>query len=113
MTGGPTPGAPSAAEPPRDPGAQPERTWLAWRRTTLTCAVSVALTARVALEDPSSIAVVAACLGALAWVALLLTAHRRIGGLARPRPGTMGAAETMGTLVCVLVLVGVGGMMLL
>ncbi|MBE9499337.1 MULTISPECIES: DUF202 domain-containing protein [Streptomyces] len=102
-----------SGEPPRDPGAQPERTWLAWRRTTLTCAVSVALTARVALADPSGPAVAAACLGALAWVGLLVTAHRRIRALSRSRPRTMGAAQTMGALACVLVLVGVGGMMLL
>ncbi|MBO8193121.1 DUF202 domain-containing protein [Streptomyces oryzae] len=96
----------------RDPGAQPERTWLAWRRTTLSCAVSVALAARVALAEPSGLAVVAAGLGALAWVGLLVTAHRRIGALAQARPGTMGAAQTAGTLLCVLVLIGVGGMML-
>ncbi|MGP3988779.1 DUF202 domain-containing protein [Streptomyces sp. 3N207] len=106
-------GVPHDPEAGRDPGAQPERTWLAWRRTTLTCAVSVALAARVALAQPSGPAVAAAALGALAWVGLLITAHRRIGGLSRARPGTMGAAETLGTLVCVLVLVGVGGMMLL
>ncbi|MBO8185577.1 DUF202 domain-containing protein [Streptomyces spirodelae] len=100
-------------EPPRDPGAQPERTWLAWRRTTLTCAVSVALTARVAVERPSGLAAGAACLGALAWIGLLVTAHRRIRRLSRPRPETMGAAETVGTLACVLVLIGVGGMMVL
>ncbi|MDJ1134400.1 DUF202 domain-containing protein [Streptomyces iconiensis] len=97
---------------PRDPGAQPERTRLAWRRTTLTCAVAVALAVRVAVVRGTAVAVLAAALGALAWLALLLGAHRRIGRLAETQPVTMGAAEVRGTLICLLVLIGVGVMLL-
>ncbi|WP_369201534.1 DUF202 domain-containing protein [Streptomyces sp. PU-14G] len=97
---------------PRDPGAQPERTWFAWRRTTLTFAVSVALAARVAVEHRSGPAVAAAACGVLAWLGLLLTAHRRIGVLSAARPAPLGAVQVMGTLVCVLALVVVGGLLL-
>ncbi|UNS96202.1 DUF202 domain-containing protein [Streptomyces tubbatahanensis] len=112
----PTPGGVPADErdepAPRDPGAQPERTWFAWRRTTLTFAVSVALAARVAVEQRTGTAVAAAAVGVLAWLGLLLTAHRRIGALSGARPSPMGAAQVMGTLVCVLVLVVVSGVLL-
>jgi hypothetical protein len=72
----------------------------------------MALAVRVATAEPTGRTVVAAGLGALAWVGLLITAQRRIGGLSAARPGQLGSAEVVGTLVCVLVLVGVGGMLL-
>lgn len=102
-----TPGRPA-----RDPGAQPERTWFAWRRTTLTYAVAVALAVRVAVVEGSALAVLAAALGALAWLGLLLTAHRRIRRLSEARPAAMGATEVRGTLASLLVLIGVGVMLL-
>lgn len=110
MSGGT--GAREGAGPARDPGAQPERTWFAWRRTTLTYAVAVALAARVAIVEGSALAVMAAALGALAWLGLLVTAHRRIRGLAQARPAVMGTAEVRGTLASLLVLVLVGVMLL-
>ena len=118
--GGPeAPGGPSGPDTPdrsvplgRDPGAQPERTWFAWRRTTLTFAVAVALAARSTLRDGTAATVLAACVGALAWLALLVTAHRRIGALSVPRPAAMGARELGGVLLPVLVLIVVGVMTL-
>lgn len=107
-----TPPEPVCETPPRDPGVQPERTWLAWRRTTLTYAVSVGLAARVAVAEHSATAVAAAALGAVAWAALLLTAQRRRRGLAVRQPAPMDAVQVIGTLASVLVLIVVGGMLL-
>ncbi|WP_405803123.1 DUF202 domain-containing protein [Streptomyces sp. NBC_01187] len=105
-------GEPEPGDPVRDPGAQPERTWFAWRRTTLAFAVAAALAARSALRDGTTVAVLAACLGALAWLAMLMTAHRRIGALSSARPAAMGARELGGVLLPVLVLIVVGVMTL-
>ncbi|MEE1929224.1 DUF202 domain-containing protein [Streptomyces sp. TRM 70351] len=104
--------APGAA---RDAGAQPERTRLAWRRTTLAYAVACALFARqvLAREDAGpavSAAVLAAGLGAglvLAWLA-----RRRGHGLTAPRPAPLalpGAALAAG---CTVTLAMVGMVML-
>ncbi|MDT0345420.1 DUF202 domain-containing protein [Streptomyces litchfieldiae] len=85
-----TVGARGNAEPPaRDPGAQPERTRLAWRRTTLTFALVVVLAARGLVVEgghrgPETVAV---ALAALLWVAFLAVAHRRLRALTEARPG--------------------------
>ncbi|RKN43834.1 DUF202 domain-containing protein [Streptomyces hoynatensis] len=71
-----------------DPGAQPERTRLAWRRTTLTFAVVVLLAARVLVVSdgvPARRAVWIALL-ALVWTFFLGVAHRRMEALTRDRP---------------------------
>jgi hypothetical protein len=68
-----------------DPETQPERTRLAWRRTTLTFALVVVLAVRevVVLEDSrTGLAFMAVSLDALAWVAFLILTHRRIRALA-------------------------------
>ncbi|MFJ5739028.1 DUF202 domain-containing protein [Streptomyces microflavus] len=73
----------------RDPGLQPERTRLAWRRTTLSATVVALLAGRQALHSGATpAALVAVALSAGAWLGFLLVAHRRVGrmGVARPEP---------------------------
>ncbi|MFJ1956798.1 DUF202 domain-containing protein [Streptomyces microflavus] len=73
----------------RDPGLQPERTRLAWRRTTLSATVVALLAGRQALHSGATPAsLVAVALSAVAWLGFLLVAHRRVGrmGVARPEP---------------------------
>ncbi|MGN9757146.1 DUF202 domain-containing protein [Streptomyces sp. SD31] len=71
------------AEPVRDPGLQPERTRLAWRRTTLSGTVAAVLAAKTALHGRLSVVgvvVCALCFGL--WLGFLALAHRRIRVLA-------------------------------
>lgn len=79
----------AAAETVRDPGLQPERTRLAWRRTTLSAAVVALLAARQVLHGgPTPAGLTAVGLSMLAWLGLVAVAHQRIRSLstARPRP---------------------------
>ncbi|GAA2980858.1 DUF202 domain-containing protein [Streptomyces fulvorobeus] len=83
--------------PQRDPGLQPERTRLAWRRTTLSCTVVAVLAGRQALHQGTGPAAVSAvALGVLAWLGFLRVAHLRLTALgpARPRPMSPRAALT-------------------
>ncbi|WP_308402554.1 DUF202 domain-containing protein [Streptomyces sp. AC550_RSS872] len=75
-------------EPVRDPGLQPERTRLAWRRTTLSGAVAAVLAMKTALHGSLSVAGIVACaLCCGLWLAFLALAHRRIHALsASPEP---------------------------
>ncbi|WP_375165173.1 DUF202 domain-containing protein [Streptomyces sp.] len=84
-----SPDVPAEAAEARDPGLQPERTRLAWRRTTLSCTVVAVLAVKLAAQDePSAVGLAGLALSALVWVAFLAVAHRRIRALdtARPRP---------------------------
>ncbi|MFJ9623436.1 DUF202 domain-containing protein [Streptomyces sp. NPDC101181] len=79
----------------RDPGLQPERTRLAWRRTTLSATVVALLAVRQALHSGATpAALVAMALCAVAWLGFLAVAHRRVLrlGVARPQPLAPGGA---------------------
>ncbi|MFF2653487.1 DUF202 domain-containing protein [Streptomyces sp. NPDC058045] len=76
---------PPAARPDRDPGLQPERTRLAWRRTTLACTVAGVLAAKACLRgglEPVPTLAGGVCL--LLIVGFLAVADRRIRRLAAP-----------------------------
>ena len=93
----------------RDDGTQPERTRLAWRRTTLSFAVAAALAVRSALaRDAGPAAYVAAALGALGWLLLLRLAHRRIHSLAGPHPTGSEGRPLVVAAACTLVMTACG-----
>jgi uncharacterized membrane protein YidH (DUF202 family) len=112
---GPEPQPPRTPGPVRDPGLQPERTRLAWRRTTLSCTVAAVLAVKTALHGGSAAgyAVCLAC-GAL-WLAFLALAHVRIRTLASApaagpprmpaRHAALAALATVALAVCAAVLV--------
>ncbi|WP_406214725.1 DUF202 domain-containing protein [Streptomyces canus] len=71
-----------AAAAERDPGLQPERTRLAWRRTTLSGTVSAVLAVKTALHGgPTPATLVACALCCVLWLGFLSLAHYRIRAL--------------------------------
>ncbi|MFD3540286.1 DUF202 domain-containing protein [Streptomyces sp. NPDC058662] len=92
----------------RDAGLQPERTRLAWRRTTLACSVVAVLGLRQAMRGTGApVEVAGAAVIALLWLAFLVVAHRRVRVLARARPGPLApraAAAVAGCTVALAVL---------
>lgn len=90
----------------RDPGLQPERTRLAWRRTTLSAAVAAVLAVKTALHGPVSAggAVVCAVCCAL-WLGFLWVAHRRIRTLASgARPPALAPRHATAAVLCAVAL---------
>ena len=98
----------------RDPGLQPERTRLAWRRTTLSSTVAAVLAAKTALHggaSPAGLVMCGVCCGL--WLGFLLIAHRRIRTLATtaaptalaPRHATAAVLCTAAMAVCAAALV--------
>ncbi|MBK3578732.1 DUF202 domain-containing protein [Streptomyces sp. MBT65] len=104
----------SPPPPDRDPGLQPERTRLAWRRTTLSSTVAAVLATKAALHHgihPEGIIVCALCCAL--WLGFLTIAHRRITTLTTggtppplaPRHATAAVLCTVAMAACAAVLV--------
>ncbi|QNE78274.1 DUF202 domain-containing protein [Streptomyces finlayi] len=89
----------------RDPGLQPERTRLAWRRTTLSCTVVATLAGRQALsEGTGPAALVAVALSVLAWLGFLRVAHLRVLSMAAARPRPMSPRSALTSAACAVAL---------
>ncbi|MEU3323167.1 DUF202 domain-containing protein [Streptomyces sp. NPDC006785] len=89
----------------RDPGLQPERTRLAWRRTTLTATVVALLAGRQALHSGATpAALVAVALSALAWLGFLTVAHRRVTVLRVARPEQLAPRGALTAALCTVAL---------
>ncbi|KMO97110.1 DUF202 domain-containing protein [Streptomyces roseus] len=89
----------------RDAGLQPERTRLAWRRTTLACSVTAVLALRTALRGSGSpVEVLGAAVIVLIWLAFLGVAHRRVRQLAAARPPGLPARSALAAVACAVAL---------
>ncbi|MEU2302379.1 DUF202 domain-containing protein [Streptomyces antibioticus] len=98
----------------RDPGLQPERTRLAWRRTTLSGTIAAVLAVKTTLHGGATAAGILACaLCCGLWLAFLLLAHHRIRALTTvtapapltPRLAAGAALCAVATAVCAAMLV--------
>ncbi|MGW0656567.1 DUF202 domain-containing protein [Streptomyces umbrinus] len=98
----------------RDPGLQPERTRLAWRRTTLAGTVATVLAVKTALHNgPSATGIATAALCCALWLGFLTVAHRRIRVLAEggepktlnPRHAGTATLFTVALAACAVALV--------
>jgi len=69
--------------PPRDSGASPERTRLAWRRTSLVLTVVAVLIARLGMHHRN---IFITALAGLCWAGLLAVIQRRVRALSGPAP---------------------------
>jgi hypothetical protein len=97
----------------RDPGLQPERTRLAWRRTTLSATVAAVLAVKTALAGGGSVVGVVACvLCGGCWAGFLWIAHRRIRGLAAvSAPGALVPPYAAVVVVCTVAMAGCGAVL--
>jgi hypothetical protein len=83
----------------RDPGLQPERTVLAWRRTALTVTIVTALATRLALIG-GTVGGVVAVLSVAGWIAAVLIIYRRTATIP-PAPGAPGRVVPLLALVTI------------
>ncbi|MER7222223.1 DUF202 domain-containing protein [Streptomyces rubradiris] len=90
----------------RDPGLQPERTRLAWRRTTLSAAVATVLALKAALHGgPTAAGVLTSAVCCALWLGLLGVAHSRVRALTTaPRPPVLAPRQATAAVLCALAL---------
>ncbi|GAA3998595.1 DUF202 domain-containing protein [Streptomyces marokkonensis] len=101
--------------PDRDPGLQPERTRLAWRRTTLSGTVVAVLAGKTALHSGATPAtVVGTALCCALWLAFLAIAHDRIRTLASAnRPHALTPPYATAAALCTVALAVCGAFLVL
>ncbi|MEU9113950.1 DUF202 domain-containing protein [Streptomyces sp. NPDC048483] len=99
--------------PDRDPGLQPERTRLAWRRTTLSCTVVAVLAGRQLGRSaaPGPVVAVLTALTALVWLAFVALAHHRVREMTTGRPPDMPPRTALLLVSCTLALAAFGAAM--